>query len=301
MIKDENISKKTQNNIKEEDNDYLTYMELLRKKELDQNPSKLNKQQYKNDYMDIPPEYREELMNNNQADLQNKISESQYEELLSQQNKNQSLNSNPKPSYHIVPSSNQPKPEIKEENLLQMNRPSSQNIEKRPYHILDSSKNEYLLNKQKNMLSNYDIYKGKDYYQTQYKQDDDTINPKYGKLEKQREYAKVLEGQINSKRIYEETIKNLCKNTEPEIERFKNNNMMIFGGMNPYQSIKDRNNKLNDIPQDPYSNKNYNINSESYLSSNPITNPVNSYQYNYKGRKRFTGRFQNNGNNIIGV
>jgi hypothetical protein len=298
MIKDENISKKTQNNIKEEDNDYLTYMELLRKKELDQNPSNLNKQQYKNDHMDIPPEYREELMNNNQADLQNKISESQYEELLSQQNKNQSLNSNPKPSFHIVPSSNQPKPEIKQENLLQMNRPSSQNIEKRPYHILDSSKNEYLLNKQKNMLSNYDIYKGKDYYQTQYKQDDDTINPKYGKLEKQREYAKVLEGQINSKRIYEETIKNLCKNTEPEIERFKNNNMMIFGGMNPYQSIKDRNNKLNDIPQDPYSNKNYNINSESYLSSNPITNPVNSYQY--KGRKRFSGRFQNNGNNIIG-
>ena len=76
---------------------------------------------------------------------------------------------------------------------------------------------------------------------------------------------------------------------------------MIFGGMNPYQSIKDRNNKLNDIPQDPFSNKKYNINSESYLSSNPITNPANSYQYNYKGRKRFTGRFQNNGNNIIGV
>ena len=313
--KDENMIN-AQNNIinkkEKEENDYLSYMEILRKKEIEQNNNtNINNQQYKKDYIDIPPEYREELMNNYKTELQNKSPQSQYEELMNQQNINISQNQNqnqdqkPKPSYHNIPSSssssNQPKSEIKEEDLLQMNRPISQNIEKRPYHILDSSKNEYLYNKQKNMISNYDIFKGKEYYQTQYKQNDDTINPKYGKLEKQREYAKVLEGQINSKRIYEETIKNLCKNTEPEIERFRNNNnMMIFGGMNPYQSIKDRNNKLNDIPQDPYSNKKYNINSESYLSSNPITNPSNSYQYN-NGRKRFSGRLQNNGNNIIGT
>ena len=48
---------------------------------------------------------------------------------------------------------------------------------------------------------------------------------------------------------------------------------MVFGGMNPYQKIKDRNSKLNDIPKDPYSNKNYNPDTNSFLSSNPITNP----------------------------
>jgi hypothetical protein len=191
-------------------------------------------------------------------------------------------------------------PEI-QTDLSQINRPSSQNIEKRyPYHILNSSKDEYLLNKQKNMISNYDIYKGKEYFQTQYQNNKNSEdNPKYGKLEKQREYAKFLEGQINSKRIYEETIRNLSKNSEPDRERLKNNNMMIFGGMNPYQKIKERNSKLNDIPKDPYSNKEYNINANSFLSSNPITNPGNNYQYNIGGR-RISGRFQNNGNNIIG-
>ena len=74
---------------------------------------------------------------------------------------------------------------------------------------------------------------------------------------------------------------------------------MIFGGMNPYQKIKERNSKLNDIPKDPYSNKEYNINADSFLSSNPITNPSNSYQYN-NGRRRVSERFQNNGNIIIG-
>ena len=32
-------------------------------------------------------------------------------------------------------------------------------------------------------------------------------------------------------------------------KRLKSNNMMIFGGMNPYQKIKERNSKLNDIPK----------------------------------------------------
>lgn len=296
--KNENISNAQNNinNLKEED--YLSYMEILRQKELEQNKNiNINNQQFNNN-VNVPLEYEEQLMNNNMNNIPKEINNKipQYEELLNQQN----LNQNPKLSYHNPSSSSIPISETPEtkNDIYQLNRPASQNIEKRPYHILDSSKNEYMQNKQKNMLSNYDIFKGKEYYQTQYKQNDDSNNPKFGKLEKQREYAKFLEGQINSKRIYEETIKNLSKNSEPEIEKYRNNNMMIFGGMNPYQKIKERNNKLNDIPQDPYSNKSYNINSDSYLSSNPITNPVNSYQFN--GRRRFSGRFQNNGSNIIG-
>ena len=297
--KNENISNAQNNinNLKEED--YLSYMEILRQKELEQNKNiNINNQQFNNN-VNVPLEYEEQLMNNNMNNIPKEINNKipQYEELLNQQN----LDQNQKLSYHNPSSSSSiPIPEKSEtkNDIYQLNRPASQNIEKRPYHILDSSKNEYMQNKQKNMLSNYDIFKGKEYYQTQYKQNDDSNNPKFGKLEKQREYAKFLEGQINSKRIYEETIKNLSKNSEPEIEKYRNNNMMIFGGMNPYQKIKERNNKLNDIPQDPYSNKSYNINSDSYLSSNPITNPVNSYQFN--GRRRFSGRFQNNGSNIIG-
>ena len=293
--KDENNFSNNNNinsNYKEED--YLAYMEMLRQKEIEQNNNNIYNQKIDNE--NKYPEYREQFLDydkniNNKNEIENRIPP--YEDLLNK----------PKPSYH------NPQPleklekesEIKNE-LSQINRPSSQNIESRyPHHILDSSKNEYLLNKQKNMISNYDIYKGKEYFQTQYqnKQKDDENNPKYGKLEKQREYAKFLEGQINSKRIYEETIRNLSKNSEPDRERLKNSNMMVFGGMNPYQKIKDRNSKLNDIPKDPYSNKNYNPDTNSFLSSNPITNTGNSYQYN-NGRRRVSGRLQNNGNIIIG-
>ena len=291
--KDENSFNSTNNNYKEED--YLAYMEMLRQKEIEQNNNNIYNQ--KNDNENKYPEYKEQFMDydkniNVKNETENRIPP--YKDLLNKQ----------KPSYH------NPQPleksekdfEIKNE-LSQINRPSSQNIEKRyPHHILDSSKNEYLLNKQKNMISNYDIYKGKEYFHTHYQneQNDNDNNPKFGKLEKQREYAKFLEGQINSKRIYEETIRNLSKNSEPDRERLKNSNMMIFGGMNPYQKIKERNNILNDIPKDPYSNKNYNINSNSFLNSNPITNPENTYQYNNNGRRRVSGRLQNNGNIIIG-
>ena len=288
--KDENNynSPNNSNNFKEEE--YITYMEMLRQKENEQNNNKIYNQ--KNDDITYP-EYKDQFMDYDKNlimknEPENKIAP--YEELLNK----------PKPSYHNA----QPlekENEIKND-LSQLNRPNSQNIEKRyPHHILDSSKNEYLLNKQKNMMSNYDIFKGKNYFQTQYQNNQihNENNPKYGKLEKQREYAKVLEGQINSKRIYEETIRNLSKNSEPERERYQNNNMMVFGGMNPYQKIKDRNNKLNDIPNDPYSNKNYNINTNSFLSSNPITNPGGNYQNN-NVRRKISGRFQNNGNIIIG-
>ena len=143
------------------------------------------------------------------------------------------------------------------------------------------------------MTSYEDIYKGKEYQVNQ-----GNINDKNRKLEKQKEYAKILEGQINSKNIYYETIRNLSKNSEPERDRYKYDNNLLFGGMNPYMKIKERNNKLSDIPKDPYSNKNYNINSNnSYLSSNPIINPGNSYHNN--DRIRSSERLQNNGNIII--
>ena len=164
------------------------------------------------------------------------------------------IENNQKQSYHKI------QPKIPSE-------PKIKNDSKNQYNILDS-RNEYWQNKQKNMISFDDIFKGKEYPKTQYKEKNGN-NPKYGKAEKQREYAKFLEGQINAKRIYEETIRNLSKNSEPERERYINRNLMIFGGMNPYQNI----------------NRNKTSNSE---------------YHQYNNRRQQSERFQNNGSNIIG-
>ena len=268
-IEKENINEK--NKLKEED--YLAYMEMIRRKELEQNNSNNNREEipYQNEEL-----YKNENINSdiNPNDIQPNMPYqlNDYKEL-------------PKKSCHVVPQNN-------ENNIYQNNTKLNNQY---PYHVLDTSNTEYYLNKRKNMTSYEDIYKGKEYHMNQKFINE---NEKNKKLERQKEYAKILEGQINSKNIYYETMRNLSKNSEPERERYKYDNNLLFGGMNPYTKIKERNNKLNDIPKDPYSNKNYNINSNnSYLSSNPITNPGNNYQIN--NRIRTSERLQNNGNIII--
>ena len=257
--------------LKEEDN--LAYMEMLRQKELEQN-NIMNDNYTKN-------EENEYLYKNNNSIPNNNIKDFMQNDIYNEQKKK---------SYHVVP---QPK----ENNIIHnennnINMAQSQINRQYPSHVLDTSNTEYYLNRRKNMTSYEDIYKGKEY-----KMNQKSINDK--KLEQQKEYARVLEGQINSKNIYYETIRNLSKNSEPERDRLKYDNNLLFGGMNPYMKIKERNNKLSDIPKDPYSNKNYNFNSNSnsYLSSNPIINPTNNYQFTDKMRSSET--LQNIGNNII--
>ena len=75
----------------------------------------------------------------------------------------------------------------------------------------------------------------------------------------------------------------------------------LSSGPNPYKALREKNSKFKEIPSNPYSNKNYNFNNpghDSYLSSNPITNPVNSYKFNAQ-RKVSSGRLRNLGNNIV--
>ena len=262
---EENEINRVNNKLKEED--YLAYMEFLRQKEMEQN--NINNQE------SFPQ--NEEIYNNNNINQDN--IPYNYKE----------YNEPPKKSYHVAPQ------QQKEENIYNPpNPPKPQMNNNYPFHILDTSNSEYYLNKRKNMTSYEDIYKGKEYIMNQNKKSD-----KEKKIEKQREYAKILEGQINSKNIYYETMRNLSKNSEPERDIYNyGNNNLLFGGMNPYTKIKERNNKLSDIPKDPYSNKNFNINSnKSYLSSNPIINPGNNYNFNE--RIRSSERLQNNGNNII--
>ena len=268
-----NIKENLNDSNKVKDDNYLAYMEMLRKKELEEN-NVIN-----NDREDIP--YANEETYNKRED--NEINKDNIKYNIPYQYNE--YNEPPKKSYHVVPQNN------KENNIIQENNKIYRQY---PYNnVLDTTNTEYILNKRKNMTSYDDIYKGKEYQMNQR-----NLNEKNKKLEQQREYAKILEGQINSKNIYYETMRNLSKNSEPERDRYKYDNNLLFGGMNPYTKINDRNSKLNDIPNDPYSNKNFNFNSNnSYLSSNPIINPGNNYKFN--NRIRSGERLQNNGNIII--
>jgi hypothetical protein len=275
---------------KEKEREYLDYMEMLRKKEMEKNNKiEYNNKEHKLDYDSIP---YEEISNQNfKAEIE--IPEQHTSDNQFKYNENIEP---PKKSYHIIQQENTNQNsnilslyEINsKENEKNINKSLPISYERRKNQILDTSNNEYVLNKKKNMTSYDDIYKGKEYIINQKERND-----RNRKIEKQKEYAKILEGQINSKNIYFETIRNLSKNSEPERELYNNSNI-LFGSMKPYNV---RNNKLKEIPKDPYSNKNFDLNkNNSHLISNPITNP--GYRNNYE-RKRMSERLQNNGTNII--
>ena len=150
---------------------------------------------------------------------------------------------------------------------------------------------EYLQNKQKNMLSKDNIFSVSEIPKPPPKYNDQPLTNK-DRLRIQREYAQFLDAQINAK-----LMKN-SKNKNNGLGNIQSSGYEV-GGPNPYQQLRDKHNKLKDIPQDPYSTKNYNISNNSYLTSNPITNPVNSYKF-VDRRRVSSGRLQNNGSNVIG-
>ena len=156
--------------------------------------------------------------------------------------------------------------------------------------LQDEARNEYLANKKKNNSSFNSILN----QQPPQKQ----ATPKYNdmpmtinnKLEQQRQYREYLDSQINAKKIYQETVDSLTKNA-------LNNN----SNANPYKQMRDKNSKFKEIPSNPYSHKNYNFNNpghDSYMTSNPITNPVSSYKFTDQ-RRVPSGRLRNLGNNIV--
>jgi hypothetical protein len=153
-----------------------------------------------------------------------------------------------------------------------------------------TAKMEYLQNKQKNMLSRDNIFSVSEVPKPPPKYNNEPLT-NADRLRIQREYAQFLDAQINAKMI-----KN-SKNRNNGLGQIQNTGYDI-GGPNPYQQLREKHNKLKDIPQDPYSVKNYNISQNSYLTSNPITNPVNSYKF--VDRRKSSGRLQNNGSNVIG-
>ena len=155
----------------------------------------------------------------------------------------------------------------------------------------NSAKIEYLKNRQKNLLTKDNIFSVSETPKPQPKYNNEPLT-NADRLRIQREYAQFLDSQINAKNMRENRNKNnglnLVQSSGYEVE-----------GPNPYEQMRNKHSKLRDIPQDPYSVKNYNISSNSYLASNPITNPVNSYKFVDK-RRVPSGRLQNSGSNIVG-
>ena len=155
----------------------------------------------------------------------------------------------------------------------------------------NSAKMEYLKNKQKNLLTKDNIFSISETPKPQPKYNNEPLT-NADRLRIQREYAQFLDSQINAKNMRENKNKNnglnMVQSSGYEVE-----------GPNPYEQMRNKHSKLRDIPQDPYSVKNYNISSNSYLASNPITNPVNSYKFVDK-RRVPSGRLQNSGSNIVG-
>lgn len=154
----------------------------------------------------------------------------------------------------------------------------------------NSAKMEYLQNKQKNMLSKDNIFSYSEAPKQAPKYNNEPLT-KTERLRIQREYAQFLDAQINAKNI-----KNKIKNNG--LGPVQSTGYEV-GGPNPYQKLRDKHDRLKDIPQDPYSTKNYNISNNSYLTSNPITNPVSSYKF-VDRRKNSSGRLLNNGSNVVG-
>jgi hypothetical protein len=155
----------------------------------------------------------------------------------------------------------------------------------------NSARMEYLQNKKKNRASKDNIFSVSEIPKPPPKYNNEPLT-NAERLRIQREYAQFLDAQINAKNI-----KN-SKNKNNGLGPIQNTGYEV-GGPNPYQQLRDKHNKLKDIPQDPYSVKNYNISNNSYLTSNPITNPVNSYKF-VDRRRVSSGRLQNNGSNIVG-
>ena len=155
----------------------------------------------------------------------------------------------------------------------------------------NSAKMEYLKNRQKNLLTKDNIFSVSEIKKPPPKYNNDPLT-NADRLRIQREYAQFLDSQINAKNMKEGKNKNNGLNQVQS-------SVYEVEGPNPYQQMRMKHSKLRDIPQDPYSVKNYNISNNSYLASNPITNPVNSYKFVDK-RRVPSGRLQNSGSSIVG-
>ena len=320
-IKEERIPKREINEIKEDNrpinsfDDYYTQKNINNPEvqtELKNQQQNESENKFNNDihppYQEYPPEIPQNPNQNMYESSQEPLSEEQaYMMYQQQQQKRQEMEQieMEKERARQILERQQQEKNIQQQNLNSNTEnyySSNYNNYSSPYSNpiyqesnkiseFNSAKMEYLKNKQKNLLTKDNIFSVSEIQKPPPKYSNEPLT-NADRLRIQREYAQFLDKQINAKNLRDNKNKNnglnLVQSSGYEVE-----------GPNPYEQMRNKHSKLRDIPQDPYSVKNYNISNNSYLASNPITNPVNSYKFIDK-RRVPSGRLQNSGSNIVG-
>lgn len=157
----------------------------------------------------------------------------------------------------------------------------------------NESKMDYLINKSKFNTEKKDLIIDEPHLQIidpnyQYniemqKQIEKDINAKNyfsdNKYIRQQQYKEILDSQVQTKKNNMEKLNKLMNN-EIKINDYNNNN-----GYNAYKEMQVRNNKLSDVPGDPFKANMYSIGAHSDLPNNPITSPK-EYEYSFLGRRK---------------
>ena len=310
-IRQDKIPNDKINEINKENKPINTFEEYYKQKNINipENQSEIkNPPKYENDNYPPYSQYPEEVPGKNiYPPSQEQLSEEQAYLMYQQQQKNrqemEQIEMEKERARQIL--ERQQKDKINEQQSLKQNQndyypsnyndnPSAyynpNNQESRKMSEFNSAKMEYMKNRQKNLITKDNIFSVSEVQKPPPKYNNEPLT-NADRLRIQREYAQFLDSQINAKNIRENKNKNnglnMVQSSGYEVE-----------GPNPYQQMRYKHSKLRDIPQDPYSVKNYNISNNSYLTSNPITNPVNSYKFVDK-RRVPSGRLQNSGSSVV--
>ena len=305
------------------DNDYMAYLEYLRQQEIDKKNEDLNKVNpnsippqnqlpQKTSYREVTPTLnlnipkKEGLQNNEQPQISNNPS-SQIQNI---QNSNSQLQ-NPQISNQQLP------PKLPKQPQLIPQYESYSNPQMNPY--INPQLNPNInpnMNPEKYppmTEEEYERFQYENYLMEQQRERERLMNQQRGE-EVDREYLKniqnyesIVQNQptINTKTNEQSLQINPPQKTPSYHEAKKmamtpNYNLQIQGATHG-KITKD-----NLVIRNPYTNKNYNL-GNSELNQNPITHPINSYQFDYNrmynplvNNRANSGRLKFAGNRVVG-
>ena len=272
----ENKNYNNYNNYKEQMSNYPDVREQIQKdNNYYYNANQEKEKDYYNEKQSIPIQYNNYIAQN---DYQNQLLRERERERFTQNNQDvpeQEYLSYQEQMERIKRQEQLEKQELEKDQNRNISLNEGGNINnKNAKEIID----EYNKNRAKNISSEDHIFKTNDLPpSTPPKYNDEPLSSKERK-QIQQDYAKYLEWQINEK--------NARNPKTPYYKKYNpildNDNKNVYGeGENPYQQIREKNNPMKDIPINPYSNKNYDINNKSNLGYNPISH----LNYNYPQNK----------------
>ena len=261
-------------------NNYQQYPEQIENNNYYQNPEK----DYYNNNKNIPIQYNNYISENEYQKYQNQI---QREREIEEQNypkEDEPKYLSYKEQLERIKREEQffENEKLKEQNkFISSNNPNNENnVNNKNVKEIISEFNE---NKRKNLSSEDHIFKTKQIQPTPPKYSDEPLTAKERK-EIQRDYAKYLDWQINEKNARNAKTP-FYKKSNPILDDDNNLDSNKYNEReNPYQQMREKKNAMQDIPPNPYSNKNYDFNNKSNLGFNPITHQRDD-NYNYNKNK----------------